>query len=229
LPFCAYCGTEIPEGAGYCTSCGRATGSLTRGSVQGAGAAGPVRIAAGPDSIQSLVVARDIVMKKKILSLREHYDLEDTGGKKIGEGDGNFIQMPAKFVLYDFSPGSGRTGEVMRIEGKLISLRHQFNFYDSAGISLGSMKKKIVKLIGQEYWIEKDGTDVMRAYGNFVQHDYRMESNGQPVAQVHKKWVTVRDEFGISITGNFDSRLVIGAVIVIEHLEVTARNQHSGS
>jgi uncharacterized protein YxjI len=225
LPFCAFCGTEIPEGAGYCTSCGRPTGNLTRGGVQGAGAAGPVRIAAGPDSIQSLVDARDIVMKKKILSLREHYDLEDTGGKKIGEGDGNFIQMPAKFVLFDFSPGSGRTGEVMRIDGKLISLRHQFNFYDSAGISLGSMKKKIVKLIGQEYWIEKDGKDVMRAYGNFVQHDYRMESNGQQVAQVHKKWVAVRDEFGISITGNFDSRLVIGAVIVIEHLEVTARNR----
>lgn len=227
MPFCAYCGMEIPEGAGYCTSCGRSTGGLTGGTVQGTGAAGLVRTAAGPDSIQSLVDARDIVMKKKILSLREHYDLEDTGGKKIGEGDGNFIQMPAKFVLSDFTPGSGRTGEVMRIDGKLISLRHQFNFYDSAGISLGSMKKKIVKLIGQEYWIEKDGTDLMRAYGNFVQHDYRMESNGQLVAQVHKKWVTVRDEFGISITGNFDSRLVIGAVIVIEHLEVTARNRSS--
>ena len=91
------------------------------------------------------------------------------------------------------------------------------------------MKKKIVKLIGEEFWLEKNGVEFMRIYGNFTEHDYQMEINGAPVASVHKKWVSLRDQFGVSITGNVDHRIVIGAVIVIEHVEVTEKSSGSGS
>jgi uncharacterized protein YxjI len=161
-------------------------------------------------------------MKKKIFSMREHYDFEDPSGTKLGEGDGNFFQMPAKFVV--LSDGQ----QIMEVRGKLISLRHEFGIYDPSGNLLGTMKKKIVKLIGQEYWLEQNGTELMRVYGNFTDHDYRMTIGGQQVAQVHKKWVSIRDQFGISVTGNVDRRLVIGAVIVVEHLEVTEnKNRNS--
>jgi uncharacterized protein YxjI len=166
------------------------------------------------------LTVNDLILKKKILSVREHYDLEDVNGTKLGEGNGNLIQLPAKFVVVDTS-GS----EVMRLEGKVFSLRRQFTFYDSAGQVLGTMKKKIVKLIGEEYWVEKDGDQSIRIYGNFTEHDYRMEVNGTQVAQVHKKWVAIRDQLGVSITGMIDHRIVIGAVIMIEHVEVTERNK----
>jgi uncharacterized protein YxjI len=67
----------------------------------------------------------------------------------------------------------------------------------------------------------------MRIYGDFTEHDYQFEVDGVLVASVHKKWITLRDQIGISITGEVDHRIVIGAVIVIEHIEVTERqNQH---
>lgn len=162
----------------------------------------------------------DIVMKKKILSMREHYDLEDTRGNKLGEGDGNFFQMPAKFRVLD---NSGR--EVMHINGKLISIRHEFDFFNDQGNELGKIKKKIVKLFGSEYWVEQNGVETVRVYGNFYEHDYRFEMNKQEVAQVHKKWVSLRDTFGISVTGQVDHRIVIGSVIAIEHEEVSERNK----
>jgi uncharacterized protein YxjI len=68
----------------------------------------------------------------------------------------------------------------------------------------------------------------MRIYGDFTEHEYQLEVGGVPVASVHKKWVTVRDQLGVSITGNVDHRVVIGAVIVIEHVEVTERQSSSG-
>jgi uncharacterized protein YxjI len=167
-------------------------------------------------------------MKKKIFSMREHYDLEDPSGTKLGEGDGNFFQMPARFSVVSEVPGSTAT-EVLRIEAKLISLRHEFTLYEPSGAPLGSMKKKIMKLIGQEYWLEQNGVELMRIYGNFTDHDYKMSIGGQQVAQVHRKWVSVRDQFGISITGKVDSRLVIGAVIVIEHLEVSQKQNSNNT
>jgi uncharacterized protein YxjI len=166
----------------------------------------------------SLLGINDLVLKKKILSVREHYDLEDRTGTKLGEADGNLFQLPAKFVVIDAS-GS----ELMHLEGKVISLRNQFTFYDNTGKELGTIRKKIVKLIGEEFWVEKDGVEFMRIYGNFTEHDYQMQVNGVQVASVHKKWVSVRDQLGVSITGEVDHRVVIGAVIVIEHVEVSER------
>ncbi len=161
-------------------------------------------------------------MKKKILSLREHYDFEDRSGGKLGEGDGNFFQLPARFNVLDAQ------GEVMHIEGKILTIRHEFALYDNNGAILGSMKKKIMKFIGQEWWLEQNGTELMRVYGNFTEHDYKMEVNKQLVAQVHKKWVSIRDQFGVSITSNqVDPRLIIGAVIVVEHVEVTEKEHHN--
>ena len=172
----------------------------------------------------SLLEANDFVMKKKILSLREHYDFEDLSGSKLGEADGNFFQIPAKFAVLD-THGL----ELMHLEGKVFSFRNQFTINSSTGEELGTMKKKIVKLIGEEFWLEKGGVEFMRIYGNFTEHDYKMEVNGAPVASVHKKWVSVRDQFGVSITGDVDHRVVIGAIIVIEHVEVTEKASGGGS
>ena len=56
-----------------------------------------------------------------------------------------------------------------------------------------------------------------------------METAGQTVAAVHRKGVSLRDQMGVSITGNIDHRIVIGAAIIIEHLEVTERHSNSSS
>ena len=165
-----------------------------------------------------LFETNDLVMKKKILSVREHYDFEDVKGAKLGAAEGNFLQAPPKFSVID-THGS----ELMHLEGKIVSLRNEFSIYDNQGAELGTIRKKIVKLIGEEFWVEKNGVEFMRIYGDFTEHDYRMEVDGVSVAAVHKKWVSLRDQIGISITGAVDHRVVIGAVIVIEHIEVTER------
>ncbi len=168
------------------------------------------------------LTVNEYVLKKKILSFTEHYDLEDRAGANLGDASGNFIQLPARFVVRD-----ALEQEVMRLEGKVLSLRSQFTFYDNIGVQIGMIKKKIVKFIGDEYWVEKDGVEIMRIYGNFVEHDYRMEMGGQLVAQVHKRWFTIRDWLEVSILGDVDHRIVLGAVIAIEHQEVTERRSNS--
>jgi uncharacterized protein YxjI len=50
----------------------------------------------------------------------------------------------------------------MHLEGKVLSLRSQFTFHGANGEELGTIKKKIVKLIGEEFWVEKDGVEFMR-------------------------------------------------------------------
>ncbi len=140
---------------------------------------------------------------------------------KIGEADGNILQLPAKFVVLDVC-GS----ELMYLKGRVLTLRYEFSFFDNIGLELGTIKRKILKLVGEEFWVEKDGVEFMRIYGNFTEHEYRMEVNGVEVASVHKKWISVRDQFEVTIAGDVDHRIVLGAVIVIEHVEVTERRHN---
>jgi len=158
-------------------------------------------------------------MVKKIMSLREHYDFKDRSGTNLGEGDGNFWQLLAQCTVFV------QGGAVSRhVTGKLISILREFDLFDASGNQLVAMKEKLVKLIGNEYWVEQNGVELMRIYGNFVEHDYRFEVNKNQVAQVHLRWFTIRDTYGVSITGDVDPRLVIGSVIAIEHEEVTERH-----
>ena len=119
--------------------------------------------------------------------------------------------------------------ELMYIEGKTFSLRREFSFYDDTGNSLGTIKNKLLKLTGQEFWLERNGVKFMRIFGNFTGLDYKMEVNGVQVATVHKKWFSMRDQIELTITGEaaaaVDHRVVLGALIVIEHIVVTNRIQ----
>ena len=171
----------------------------------------------------SLLESNDFIMQKKILSMHEHYDFSDVQGNKLGEADGNLVQVPPKFQVKDT-----HGVELLEVKGKVFSLRHEFTFHGQGSEELGTIKKKIAKLVGEEFWVEKNGQEFMRIYGNYTEHEYQIEVAGQAVASVHKKWVTLRDQLGVSITGQVDHRIIIGAVIVIEHVEVTERRSSSG-
>jgi uncharacterized protein YxjI len=172
----------------------------------------------------SLLDTNDFIIQKKILSAHEHYDFLDLQGNRLGEADGNLIQVPPKFAITDT-----HRVPLMHLQGKTLSLHREFTLYGSTGEELGTIKKKVATFGHQEYWLEKDGQEFMRIYGDFTCHEYQIETAGQIVASVNRKWVSLRDQMGVSITGQVDHRIVIGAVIVIEHVEVTDRQSNSGS
>jgi uncharacterized protein YxjI len=148
----------------------------------------------------------------------------DLQGNKIGEAEGNIVQVPPKFEVKD-----NHGIELMHLQGKTFSLHREFTFYNSAGEELGTIKKKIAKLVGEEFWVEKNGMEFMRIYGDFTEHEYQMTVSGKPVVIIHRKWVSLRDQLGVSIIGDVDHLVAIGSVIVIEHVEVTERQSSSGN
>jgi uncharacterized protein YxjI len=171
----------------------------------------------------SLLEANDFIIQKKILSAHAHYDFLDLQGNKLGEAEGNLIQVPPKFQVKDT-----HDNELMRVQGKTLSLHKEFTLYGPDGEAVATIKKKVMTFGGQEYWVEKDGAEAMRIFGDFVNHEYQMECNGETVAVVHRKWASMRDQMGVSITGNVDHQLVIGAAVVIEQLEVTQQHSSTG-
>ena len=186
---------------------------------------------------QSLLEVDDLILIKKILSIRRHYDFVDLQGTKLGEADGSIVEVPPKFKVVD------KHGiEVMHLLGKELSKNKEYTFYSVSGEKIGTIKESF-ETGDLQFLVEKEGQQFMTIRREFPfksvleslaslptpsdllkpMLNYVMEVAGQTVAKVNRKWPTIRNQIKLSVTGEVDHRLVIGAVIVIEHVEVEGK------
>jgi uncharacterized protein YxjI len=186
---------------------------------------------------QNLLEAKEFYLIKKILSVRRHYDFLDLQGNRLGEADGNLVQIPAKFSVFD------RNGtEVLQITGKAFSNDGTYTFYDSSGEQIGSIRA-IFQKEGSQFLVEKDGLQLMRIHRQLSSKptlqslvslstpdelldpllNYVVEVDDKTVAKFHRKWPALRHQISLSITEEVDHRLVIGSVIVVEHVDVEGK------
>ena len=42
----------------------------------------------------------------------------------------------------------------------------------------------------------------MKAHGNVVDHEYEIERDGDTVATISKKWLRVRESYGVEVAGD---------------------------
>jgi len=92
------------------------------------------------------------------------------------------------------------------------------------------IKKKILQLIGSQWWMENSsGQEIAKVHGNILEHDYKVQApDGTQLAQIHKKWVSVRDSYCVEIQNpSFDPYLVLSYAISMDHTE-KKENHHSG-
>jgi len=73
------------------------------------------------------------------------------------------------------------------------------------------------------------GQEIAKVHGNILEHDYRVQSpDGAQIAQIHKKWVSVRDSYCVEIQNpSFDPYLVLSYAISMDHAE-KKEDHHSG-
>jgi len=56
----------------------------------------------------------------------------------------------------------------------------------------------------------------MRAKGNFVDHEYEIERDGDTIATVSKRWCRVRDTYGVEVGPGEDDALVLAITVCID-------------
>ena len=165
----------------------------------------------------SVFSGTDYIIEQKLVSLRDTYGIKDRNGNLLAYVKKQIVSFGPKF-WYETSDGT-RLGE---IHGKVLTIRPTFEIYDQQGRLVAAVKKKIIKLIGSEWWMEDpSGNEIARIKGNVVAHDYTIEAPSKtPIAQVHKKWVSVRDSYAIQILNpTLTPYQIVSYVIAMDHVE----------
>ena len=149
-------------------------------------------------------------MREKLMSIGDDFWIENDSGEKVYKVDGKAVRFRDTFVLED---GSGN--EVATIKERALHIR------DSMKIVCGNTEATVHKaLIGirDRYKIDVDGRQDLTAHGNFVDHEYEIERDGDTVATISKKWFRVRDTYGVQIADGEDQAFLLAVTVCVDQM-----------
>jgi uncharacterized protein YxjI len=173
----------------------------------------------------SMLDQREFVVDQRLLSVRNTYVIKNRLGEQLGFIKQEFVSFGPKFWLEDNA--GAHLGE---IDGKVLTVHHEYEIKDKNDQVKARVKKKILKLFGSEWWMEDvEGNEVARIKGNIVHHTYDIIAPDKTViARVHLNWATISDEYCVEIVRqDFDPLLVLGYAIAMDHVEHSERSQTS--
>jgi uncharacterized protein YxjI len=163
---------------------------------------------AGPSTYQ---------MRQQIFAIGDDFWIEDSAGQRAFKVDGKALRVRKTLALED---ASGR--ELYKIQEKLLHIRDTMEIENST-TRVATVKKALISPLRERYNVEFDGGGEWRAQGNIVDHQYRIESDAGPIAEVAKKWFRVRDTYGVQVAPNQDDALVLAVTIVIDQMSHPGR------
>ena len=149
-------------------------------------------------------------MQEKLLSIGDDYWIEDDSGQRVFKVDGKAVRIRDTFVLKDASGG-----EVAKIQERKLSVR------DKMKIDMGDRSATVHKAmvgIRDRYKIDVDGGPDLSAHGNVVDHEYKIERDGDTIATVSKSWFRVRDTYGVEIVPEEDDALILAVTVCMDSM-----------
>lgn len=87
------------------------------------------------------------------------------------------------------------------------------------GDTTATIKKALVTPLRDRFSIElADGTE-LKAKGKILDHEYKIERDGDTVAEVSKRWFRVLDTYGIEIARGQNDALILAVAACIDEME----------
>jgi uncharacterized protein YxjI len=198
----------VDANAKFCATCGaRLTSPQTTTSSSST---------ASPLTGEAIFLGNEYVIEQKIVAMRDTFGIKDRSGNLLAYVKKKIMSWGPQFWFE--TPDGTRLGEM---HGKVLTIRPTFEIYDTQGL-VAVVKKKILKLLGSEWWLEDNtGREIARIKGNITEHDFKVQSpTGSEIAIVHKKWVSVRDSYGIEIVNQeIKPYVIVAYVIAMDHAE----------
>ena len=151
-------------------------------------------------------------MQEKLFSIGDDFWIENEAGEHAFKVDGKALRLRDTLVLE--GPGGG---ELFTIQEKKLSVRDKMEI-ERDGHTVATVKKALVSPLRDRFSIEVEGAPDLEAKGNVVDHEYKIERDGDQIAEVSKRWFRVRDTYGIEIAPEEDDALILAVTVCIDQM-----------
>jgi uncharacterized protein YxjI len=150
------------------------------------------------------------VMKQKLFSLGDKYNITNAEGSDVYFVDGKFLSWGKNLSFQDMGQK-----ELAHIQQKLLNWGPTFEITHD-GELVAVVKKELFTFFHCVFHVDEPGHDSLTAEGNFNDHEYVFSRAGQQVASVSKQWFTFADTYGVEVDGDEDPVLILACAVVID-------------
>jgi uncharacterized protein YxjI len=153
------------------------------------------------------------VVRERFFGLGDDSNITDESGNTVLTVDGKVMTLRDRLVLRD--PDGKEVAEVTR---KLVAMRPTYQIR-IGGEPAASVRKAFFTPFRERFAIDIPGPDDLEMTGNLLDHEFRITRGGDTVATVTKRWLTMRDTYGVEVAEGQDDLLVLAAVLALDLAE----------
>ena len=151
-------------------------------------------------------------MREKLFAIGDDFWISTEEGRHTFKVNGKALRVRKTFILE--SP-SGE--ELFKIQEKKLRIRGTMEI-ERDGDTVATVKKALVSPLRHHFAIELEDGPELSAKGNIVDHEYEIERDGRPVAEISKRWFRVRDAYGIEVAPGENDALILAATVCIDEM-----------
>ncbi|MFJ8701562.1 LURP-one-related/scramblase family protein [Streptomyces ardesiacus] len=149
----------------------------------------------------------------RLLGIGDDYWIEDDRGNKVFLVDAKALRLRDTWELKD---AQGRV--LIDIHQKMFALRDTM-VIERGGEPLARLKRKRLSLLRNHYRVTlADGTE-LDVSGKILDREFAIEYDGELLAVVSRRWLTLRDTYGVDVVReDADPALLIALTVCVIHL-----------
>jgi uncharacterized protein YxjI len=152
-------------------------------------------------------------MRQKLVSIGDDFWIEDEHGERVFKVNGKALRVRDTMVFEDLN---GR--ELFKIHEKMLHLRDTMAIQDGDGHDVATVKKALITPLRERFEVKVEHGEDLEVKGNVVDHEYKIERDGEKVAEVSKKWFRVADTYGVEIEQGQDPALILAVTAVVDSM-----------
>ncbi|EFL40300.1 LURP-one-related/scramblase family protein [Streptomyces fungicidicus] len=154
------------------------------------------------------------LVRDRILGIGDDYWIEDDHGNKVFLVDGKAMRLRDTFELKD---AQGRV--LIDIRQKMFALRDTM-VIERGGETLATVRRKRLSLLRNHFRVElADGSTELDVSGRIVDREFAVEYDGELLAVVSRRWLHVRETYGVDVVReDADPALLIAVAVCVIHL-----------
>lgn len=150
------------------------------------------------------------VIRERLFRLGEDSDITDEAGLPVLHVDGKVLSLHNRLILRD--PAGREVGQVHR---KLAALRPTYEITID-GKDVAEVHKHLFTAFHERFTIDVVGDGDMEITGDLFSHEFTIERDGQTVATISKRWLTVTASYGVEVAPGEDDVLILASVLALD-------------
>ena len=150
------------------------------------------------------------LIRERFFRLGDDSEVTDDQGRPVLRVDGKVFSLRNRLVLRD---PEGR--EVAQVHRKLAALRPTYEV-SVGGQEAARIRKHLFTPFGDRFTIDVPGPDDLEMSGDLFDHEFTIERGGQTVATVSKRWLSMRDTYAVDVAPGEDDLLILASVLALD-------------